>query len=614
MSASRGDRFIDTDVVVIGAGAAGARAAIAARAEGARTLVITKSRFAKGGATPTANAADLTIDGLSAAEIGLPGDRRDSPEQFFADIVADGLYLSNQRMVEAYVRENKPATKELIDWGMKVYAFEEAHSQKYVRGINTSAREVLKALGRGLSADPPQWLEDHMAVDLLTRDGSVCGLVGLDQRFGGITVIRAKAVVIATGGWQSGWFLNSASTDLSGDGQAMAFRAGADLIDMEMVQAMPDCLIWPPSLRNSYLTYVLAEGGGLGKLLNADGERFMERYAPRLRERSTKEIVAVATALEVRAGRGSPHGGVFFSLEGTSREEFEAVVKGISLYAQGSIQFKVGFPRLAEQLFEGRVFEVGNLMHYMMGGIRADENGQATVPGLFAAGECTGGLWGASRVSSAISEAVIHGRIAGHAAGRHARAAAAREIDPGQVAEIEDVINRPLRDRDGAAIFEFKRTVQDEAARDLGVVKDKEGLEGAVAEFSRLAADEVPRLVVSGPKTRLVNAEWSEALQLRNLVQVLGLSAVSARSRVESRGSHYRLDATVMDNDHWLRNIVLRKAGGHPAVLEEPLVVTSITPPGGRMTYEEANQVATASLSEASGAGQAQTAPPGGAK
>lgn len=607
MGALRGDRFIDTDVVVIGAGAAGARAAIAARAEGARTLVITKSRFAKGGATPTANAADLTIDGLSAAEIELPGDRRDSPEQFFTDIVADGLYLSNQRLVEAYVRENKPATKELLDWGMKVYSFEEAHSQKYMRGINTSAREVLKALGRALSADPPQWLEDHMAVDLLTRDRAVSGVVGLDQRFGGITIVRAKAVVIATGGWQSGWFLNSASTDLSGDGQAMAYRAGADLIDLEMVQAMPDCLIWPPSLRNSYLTYVLAEGGGLGKLLNAAGERFMERYDPRLRERSTKEIVAVATELEVRAGRGSPHGGVFFSLEGTPREEFDAVLKAASLYAQGSVQFREGMPRLAEQLAAGQIFEVGNLMHYMMGGIRTDEDGQATIPGLFAAGECTGGLWGASRVSSAISEAVIHGRIAGRYAGRYAKGAAAREIDPGQVDEIRDIADRPLGDHDGAAVYEFKRTVQDEAARDLGVVKDKEGLERAATEFARLAADEVPRLAVSGPKTRLVNAEWSEALQLRNLVDVLGLSAVSARARVESRGSHYRLDATVMDNDRWLCNIVLRKGGdGRPVVREEPLVLTSITPPGGRMTYEEANQVATASLSEASTPGGAR--------
>jgi len=604
---AQAERRIETDVLVIGAGAAGARAAIAARAEGVRVLVVTKSRFAKGGATPTANAADLTIDGLSAAEIGLPGDRRDSPEQFFRDIVADGLYLSNQRMVEAYVRENKPATKELIDWGMKVYSFEEAHSQKFMRGINTSGKEVLRALGRGLAANPPEWLEDHMVVDLLTRDGAVCGAVAVDQRFGGVIVIRAKAVVIATGGWQSGWLLNSASTDLTGDGQAIAYRAGADLIDMEMVQAMPDCLIWPPSLRNSYLTYVMAEGGGLGKLLNARGERFMERYDPRLLERSTKEIVSVATALEVRAGRGSPHGGVFFTLEGTDREAFEAVVKAISQYAEGSIQFREGFPRVAREAWEGRVFEVGNLMHYMMGGIRVDENGQTTVPGLFAAGECTGGLWGASRVSSAVSEAVIQGRIAGRSAGRHARSAGLLEVDREQVAEAGRRVLRPLENSGGPAPFEMKRRVQDIAARALDVVKDGKDLDWAIAELSALEKDEVPRLTVAGTRSRLVNAEWTEALQLRNLVQVLRLSAESARHREESRGSHYRLDATVMDNDRWLCNIVLTLAGDGPALKEVPVVVTTVEPPKGRLTYEQANQVATASLSEAAGADRGKT-------
>ncbi|MHB8946238.1 MAG: FAD-binding protein [Bacillota bacterium] len=607
MNEAQVDRRIETDVLVIGGGAAGARAAIAARAEEVRVLVVTKSRLAKGGATPTANAADLTIDGRSAAEIGLPGDRSDSPEQFFQDIVADGLHLSNQRMVEAYVRENKPATKELIDWGMKVYSFEEAHSQKYMRGINTSGKEVLRALGKGLAADPVDWLEDHMVVDLLTRDGVVCGAVAVDQRFGGMTEIQARAVVIATGGWQSGWFLNSASTDLSGDGQAIAYRAGADLIDMEMVQAMPDCLIWPPSLRNSYLTYVMAEGGGLGKLLNAKGERFMERYDPRLLERSTKEIVSVATALEVRAGRGSPHGGVFFTLEGTKREDFQAVVDAVGQYAQGSLQFREGFPKVAAEAWEGRVFEVGNLMHYMMGGVRVDEHGQTTVPGLFAAGECTGGLWGASRVSSAISEAVIHGRIAGRSAGRHAKAAKPLETDARQVDAAQHLALAPLENADGPAPFELKRRVQDIAAQYLAVVKDGEGLDRAISKLSRLEVDEVPRLTVAGTKSRLVNAEWAEALQLRNLVQTLRLSALSALYRQESRGSHYRTDATVMDNDRWLCNVVVTPTGGLPGLKEVPVVVTTVQPPTGRMTYEQANQVATASLSEAAGAEPGKT-------
>lgn len=589
-------RVLETDVLIVGGGAAGARAAIAARAGGARTVAVTKSKFARGGATPTANAADLTIDGRSAAEIGLPGDLRDSPDTFFRDIVNDGLFLSNQKVVEAYVRENPVATRELIDWGMAVYSYDEAHSQAFVRGVNTSGKEVLKALGRGLAKDPPQWLEDHMVVDLLTRDGQVCGAVALDQRYGGLTIIRCKAAVIATGGWQGGWLLNSASTDLTGDGQAAVFRAGGELTDMEMIQAMPTCLIWPPSLRNSYLSYILVSCG-LGKLLNSRGERFMMRYDPRMAENSTKEIVSVGTELEIRAGRGSPHGGVFYTLEGTSKEDFEAGLEAIAIYAPGSLQLREGFPKFAREAFAGRVYEVGNLTHYMMGGIRINEDCAGSLPGLFAAGECSSGLWGASRVSSAISEAVIQGRIAGRSAARFAAGAALLPVDEAQVEAAAARVYAPLQRQGGVAPFELKHRVQDLGGRYLGVVKDAGELQRAAEELADIEENVLPQVAVSGTRSPLANAEWMQALEVYDLVQVLRLTALSALRREESRGAHYRLDSTHTDNDRWLRNIVVSRVDGELRVTEEPVVTTSITPPKGRMTFEEALKVATASLS-----------------
>lgn len=597
MPASQSEyRTIDTDVLVVGGGAAAARAAIASRAQGARTLVVTKSRFARGGATPTANAADLTIDGRSAAEAGLPGDLRDSPETFFRDIVQDGLFLNNQKVVEAYVRENLPATRELIEWGMKVYSYEGAHSQAYVRGINTSGREVLKALRRGLDNDPPEWLEDHMLLDLLTREGQVCGAVVLDQRYGGATVVRCRAVVMATGGWQAGWFLNSASTDLTGDGQAAVYRAGGELADMEMVQAMPACLIWPPSLRNSYLSYILLSCG-LGRLLNSRGERFMVKYDPRMAESSTKEIVSLGTELEIKAGRGSPHGGVFFTLEGTTREEFEAGLEAIAIYAPGSVQFREGFPAFAREAFAGRVHEVGNLAHYMLGGIRINEEGRGSLPGLFAAGECSTGLWGASRVSSAISEAVIQGRIAGRTAGANAGTAGSLAPDTAQVDESLARAYAPLRRLSGVAPYELKHRLQNLAATCVGVLKDREGLERAAGELEDIEANVVPELAVRGTRSRLVNFEWLQAIELGNLVQVLRLGVLSALHRAESRGAHYRLDSPDTDNDRWLCNVTARLADGKPRLGEEPVVTTSITPPRGRMSFEEALKVATSSLS-----------------
>lgn len=381
---------------------------------------------------------------------------------------------------------------------------------------------------------------------------------------------------------------------------------------MEMVQAMPNCTVWPPSLRNSHLTYIMAEHG-VGKLYNAEGERFMQRYDPRLLEHSTKEIVSVATALEIRAGRGSPHGGIYYNCEGTSRE-FKAILDNVSQYAEGSIQFKEGFPKAVTDAANGHVFEVADLMHYMMGGIRTDENGQCTVPGLFAGGECTGGLWGASRVSSAISEAVIQGRIAGRSAGRYARQAPSPDIDPEQVAAVKGRTFAPLGAEGGPAPFEVKKRVQDIAAKYIGLVKEGGELTQAIAELARIEERDLPRLTLSGAKSRLVNAEWTEALQLRDLMQVLKLNAVSALHREESRGSHYRLDATVMDNDRWLRNLVIRQSGDAFAVSEVPVVVTSLHSPKGRMTYEQANQVATASLSEAAGGAHRQGEQGGGAR
>ena len=353
-------RTMATDVLIVGSEGAGARAAIEAGKYDLRSLIVTKGRMGKCGATQTACAADMTVDGKSAKEIGLPGDDRDSPEQFFKDIVTEGLFLNNQKIVEAYVEGSPIVTKELLDWGMKVYAYEEAHSQIYMRGIETSSKEILGALRRGFRETTTDVLEDAMVVDLLTNEGRISGALALDLRYGELVLIKTKAVVLATGGWQSAWLLNSATPDLTGDGAAMAFRAGADLIDMEMVQAMPMCLIWPPLYRGSYLSYVHILSTNIGRVINNKGDRFMEHYDPRMLEQSTKEIVSIATEVEVQAGRGSPHGGVYWTLEGVTPEEFEAGNEAMRMWEPSSYQFAKIMPRLAQEALDGQVFEIGN--------------------------------------------------------------------------------------------------------------------------------------------------------------------------------------------------------------------------------------------------------------
>ena len=591
-------RTVETDVLIIGSGGAGYRAAIEAGKYDLRSLVVSKGRMGRCGATQTACAADMTVDGKSAKEIGLLGDDRDSPEQFFHDIVTEGLFLNNQKMVEGYVEGSPIITKEMLDWGMEVYAYEEAHSQIYLRGIETSAKEILGALRRGLRETKSDvgTLEDVMVVDFLKGEGRITGAVALDLRYGDLILIKCKAVVLATGGWQSAWFFNSATPDLTGDGQAAAYRAGAELIDMEMVQPMHMGIIWPPMYRNSYLLYVYLMTGNVGRMVNSKGERVMEHYDPRMLEESTKEIVSIATEMEVQKGRGSPHGGLYVTLEGVSPEQYAAANEAMKMWEQTSYQFAKIMPQLAREAYEGENFEVGNLWHYMMGGVRVDETMATTLPGLFAAGECAGGLWGANRVASALSEVIIQGRVAGREAAEFALANGGHEVDSQQVDDSVARIEAPLLREKGSKPFEMRQKLQDIAARYVGVIKNETSLRQGIAELQAFRDEEIPCLAVSGTKSRRCNAEWLEAVQLLNLVQCLEVGAQCALVRTESRGSQYRSDFEITDNDRWLVNIVSGQADGNTVTHTVPVVVTSLPLPSGTMSYQESVGVATASL------------------
>lgn len=587
--------IIDTDVLVVGGGGAGAFAAIEASKKGLHTIAAVKGRTGRSGATQVAG-ADMTLDGKSAHQIGLPGDLRDSPEQFFKDIVTEGLFLNNQRMVEGYVENSPIATKHLLDWGLRVRGFEEAHSQIYMRGLIVSGKDLATVLRRKVKESNVGLLEDVMVVDLLTNDDRVVGAVVLDIRSGELVIMKAKAVVLATGGWQMAYPVTSGTFELTGDGQAMAYRARAQLIDMEMVQFIPMTLIWPPIYRGSYLTYIYILVTGLGMLVNNKGERFMEHYDPRMLEHSTKEIISIATELEVRAGRGSPHGGVYFTLRGTSREQFEAGQERLAEeFANGRIEFTKTLPAVAQEAMSGRDFEVHSPAHYMIGGIRVDEKTQTRVRGLFAAGECSGGLWGANRVVSAVSEAVLQGMVAGRHASRYAAKARPPELDEAQLREVVERILRPLRQERGTKPIELRREVQEIAQNYIGIIRDEEGLRRGLSELNAIKQD-LQRLCVSATSSRKCNAEWLEAIQILNMIQCLETSGRSSLTRAESRGALYRSDCPNTDNDQWLRSVIAEEEDGEVKITTEPIVITTLEPPRGVMTYQESIGVATASL------------------
>jgi len=573
------DEVMTTDVLVVGGGGAGLRAAIGAAEKGASTLLICKGLTAKSGASLLAG-ADLTLDGRSLHELGFPGEPRDTKDKFFNDIVTQGFYLNNQKLVELYVEDAPKRVKELLEWGIKVNFSEQ-------RAIFTSGSSILSALLKRAKEVGVETMDDVMLIDLLTKHGRVSGVLALNIRTGDLIVFRSKSVVLATGGWHKAYSPNAGSRELSGDGIAAAYRAGAEVANMEFVTFCCNVLLWPPKWQGIIFPYLLHLLVG-GRLVNSKGEDFLNKYDPTIVKFGTsmewnKCFVSIATALEVLAGRGSPHGGVYYEPGDIPWEEFESRV---TKYYPSWRYKGVDFSELGGMLKEGKPIEVGPAAEYFEGGIVINEKCETTIPGLYAAGECAVSLFGANRIAAATTEMLVEGAIAGESAAECAKRVVMPEIDEKQVERLREKVLRPLEREDGTRPVELMKKVQKMAHEKLGPVREHNNMEEFVRFLEVVKEKELPNLCVSS-KTRRYNKEWIEALELENIVQVLELSAKSALMRTESRGVHYRLDHPYTDNDNWLREIVMRRVGDKIDVIMRPVVVTKLPPSRGVVPYME---------------------------
>ncbi len=581
-------QVMETDVLVVGSEGAGVMAAVAAAGAGASVLVVSKGKLGRSGATQTAG-ADFMVDARSVVEVlGFKeGDLQDSPDEMMLDIVQEGKYLSNQKLVEVYVRDAPLRVKQLIDWGMRVAEIEKAHGCRYPRGVIVPGPEIARTLrsvagGLGLAR-----VEDVMVTDLLLRDGCVVGAVGLNQRTGGAVEFRAGAVVLATGGWQTAYPWTTATDDLSGDGQAAAYRAGAELVDMEMLQFLPGIVINPPAWRRSIFIYAFPAG----VLLNSLGEAFLRHWDPLRADMPMghwpKETVSIAMKLEVLEGRGSPSGGVYYSLKHLPDNLIADIMsrRWVGEWKSDYVDFKA----MMRYLQGGNALEVtGDAAHYSTGGIRVDEGFSTTLPGLFAAGECTGGMFGAERVASACTEMIVGGYVAGTSAAEFATRAGRSEASAGQVGELVDAIYAPLEREAGPRPVEVRKQLQKVAGDKVGVVRTSPALTQAIEEMVGMRST-LDELATVG-KSLHANREWVDALQLRNLVPVVEVSARSACMRTESRGGHYRHDYPQTDNDHWLVNIVVQRKGDEPELQQVPVTTTKLRPPCGVVPYIESSR------------------------
>ncbi len=584
----------DHDVLVIGAGGAGLRAAIAASAAGASVGLVCKSLLGK--------AHTVMAEGGVAAALANVDDR-DNWRVHFADTMRGGQYVNNYRMAELHAREAPERVRELEAWGALFDRTADGRilqrnfgGHKYPRLAHVGDRTGLEMIRTLQDQSIHQGIDVHMectVLRLFTDSGRVVGALGYDRERGRFRLFRAKAVVLATGGIGRAYSITSNSWEYTGDGHALAYQAGAALQDMEFVQFHPTGMIWPPSVRGILVTEGVRGEGGV--LVNRQGKRFMfddipenyrsqtadseeegwrytqgDKNARRPPELLTRDHVARCILREVREGRGSPHGGVFLDISWIRKRMPDArkhIIKKLpSMYHQ--------FKQLADIDITTTPMEVGPTTHYIMGGIRVDGDSQSsTLPGLFAAGECAAGLHGANRLGgNSLSDLLVFGKRAGEFA-----AAFARQHQPGSIdnAQVDDAVRSALApfergaNGNGGGPYQVQQELQTMMQGLVGIVRTEAEMKRALAGIAELK-ERAEQVGVAG--NREYNPGWHTGLDLANLLIVSEAVTRAAIERRESRGGHFRDDYPEKDPAAARFNVVIRKgAGGEMQLSREPV-------------------------------------------
>ena len=603
---------IECDVLVVGAGGAGMRAAIAAAEAGCTVTVVTKSLLGK--------AHTVMAEGGIAAGLGNV-DPEDGWEVHFADTMLGGQLINNWRMVELYAHEVIDRVLELERWGGLFDRTEDgrimqrafgAHSWKRLAhvGDRTGLELIRTCQDKMVHTAGVDVFMEYTLTSLLKSGDRVCGAFGYNRNTGGFVAFRAGAVVLASGGWGRMYRFTSNSWECSGDGAAMAYQAGADLLDMEFVQFHPTGMIWPPGARGILVTEAVRGEGGL--LYNAEGSRFMLDYDPVKKELSSRDVVARSIYKEVQAGRGTPHGGAYLDVRHLGADYVKRKLP--SMYEQ--------FHALASVDITSQPMEVGPTIHYTMGGVRVDPDTAATtVAGLYAAGEVAGGLHGANRLGgNSLGDILVFGRRAGEAAAEFAKSSgAARTTDETQVAAEQADLLQPLGgDADGASPgenpYKLHEELQAAMQDDAGIGRTEESLQRALAAILALR-ERSTRMRVSGGLA--LNPGWHTCRDITNMLVISEAIVRGAIERRESRGSQWRFDHLDQEVEFGKVNFVARRAGDAMQVVSVPLdpLPERLRPLLERSRFYDAAKLPKGYLTEAAGAPVAgSAAAPGAAR
>ncbi len=584
------------DVLVIGAGGAGLRAAIEASAAGMKVGLVCKSLLGK--------AHTVMAEGGIAAALGTVNNA-DNWKVHFADTMRGGQYVNSWRMAELHAKEAPTCVRELEAWGAVFDRTKEGEilqrnfgGHRYPRLAHVGDRTGLEMIRTLQDHGIHQGIDVHMectVVSLLKEGDRVVGAFGYDRQRGRFLLFQTKAIVLATGGIGRAYRITSNSWEYTGDGQSLAYNAGADLKDMEFVQFHPTGMIWPPSVAGLLVTEGVRGEGGV--LRNKEGRRFMfddipevyrhqtadneeegwrycagDKTARRPPELLTRDHVARCIMREVKAGRGSPHGGVYLDISWI-KEKLPNAPEHIrrklpSMYHQ--------FKELADLDITTTPMEIGPTTHYIMGGVSVDaETQMSTVPGLFAAGECAAGLHGANRLGgNSLSDLLVFGKRAGKFAAAFAKEHPQGAINTDKVESMARWALEPF-DRgaaspaDGQGPYQIQHELQREMQDLVGIVRTEQDMQKALGMIERLK-QRARKVGVQG--NREYNAGWHTALDLVNLLTISEAITRAAIERKESRGGHFREDYEGKDKSLGEVNIILRRApGGEMQVIREKI-------------------------------------------
>ncbi len=590
-------KTFEYDVLVIGAGGAGLRASIEASSTGLSVGLVCKSLLGK--------AHTVMAEGGIAAALSNVDDR-DDWKTHFADTMRGGQYVNNYRMAELHAQEAPERVHELESWGA---VFDRTDDQKilqrnfgghkYPRLAHVGDRTGLEMIRTLQDHGIHQGIDVHMECTIIRLikdgDGRVAAAFGYDRERGKFRLFKAKAIVLATGGYGRAYKITSNSWEYTGDGHSLAYDAGADLVDMEYLQFHPTGMVWPPSVRGILVTEGVRGEGGV--LRNSEGNRFMfddipdlyknqtadnpeegwiytqgDKEARRPPELLTRDHVARCIVREIREGRGSPHGGVFLDIAWI-REKLSNAPEHIkrklpSMYHQ--------FKELANLDITEEAMEVGPTTHYAMGGIRVDGDTQmSTIPGLFAAGECAGGMHGANRLGgNSLSDLLVFGKRAGQYAAEYAGENGTTTVDDSAVADTIQWALAPIERQEsesrGDSPYQIQYDLQDTMQELVGIVRTQSEMDQAVEKIAALKqrADQA-----AAPGNREYNPGWHTALDLHNLLTVSEAVARAAAQRQESRGAHFREDYPEKDEEWGKTSLVVKKGSdGEMDLSREPVM------------------------------------------